>query len=826
MLQIQHIRKEYRTGKLVQKALDDVSLNLRDSEFVAVLGPSGSGKTTLLNIIGGLDRYDSGDLIINGISTKKYKDRDWDSYRNHTIGFVFQSYNLIPHQTVLSNVELALTISGISRTERRKRAKEALEKVGLGEQIHKKPSQMSGGQMQRVAIARALVNNPDILLADEPTGALDSETSVQVMELLKEVSKDRLVVMVTHNPELAYEYATRIVEVKDGKILSDSDPLEIDENIIEKPVHKNMGKSSMSFLTALSLSFQNLKTKKARTLLTSFAGSIGIIGIALILSISNGVSGYISAMEEDTLSEYPLQIQSTGFDLTAMMVGMSASGDNKKENDIGVTPVVSDMFSKMSTNDLASLKTYIEGNPENIEEQCMNIYVPEEYLDKEVTIGGWVRSIRDSKTFGFIVVNDGSFFENLQVVYHDNMENFGEISKLNVGAAIIVKGTLVATPQAKQPFEIQAAEVVVEGTSAPDYPLQKKRHSFEYLRSIAHLRPRTNTFQAVFRVRSLTAYAIHKFFQERGFVYVHTPLITGSDCEGAGEMFQVTTLDMNNVPKNADGTVDYSKDFFGKETNLTVSGQLNGETYAQAFRNIYTFGPTFRAENSNTTRHAAEFWMIEPEIAFADLEDDMILAENMLKYVIRYVMENAPEEMNFFNSFVDKGLIDRLNNVVNSDFARVTYTEAIEILEKHNDKFEYKVSWGADLQTEHERYLTEEIYKRPVFVTDYPKEIKAFYMKMNDDNKTVAAVDCLVPGIGEIIGGSQREDDYDKLVARMKELGLKEEDYGFYLDLRKYGSTRHAGFGLGFERCIMYLTGMSNIRDVIPFPRTVNNCEL
>ena len=431
----------------------------------------------------------------------------------------------------------------------------------------------------------------------------------------------------------------------------------------------------------------------------------------------------------------------------------------------------------------------------------------EEYLDKEVTIGGWVRSIRDSKTFGFIVVNDGSFFENLQVVYHDNMENFGEISKLNVGAAIIVKGTLVATPQAKQPFEIQATEVVVEGTSAPDYPLQKKRHSFEYLRSIAHLRPRTNTFQAVFRVRSLTAYAIHKFFQERGFVYVHTPLITGSDCEGAGEMFQVTTLDMNNVPKNVDGTVDYSKDFFGKETNLTVSGQLNGETYAQAFRNIYTFGPTFRAENSNTTRHAAEFWMIEPEIAFADLE-------------------NAPEEMNFFKSFVDKGLIDRLNNVVNSDFARVTYTEAIEILEKHNDKFEYKVSWGADLQTEHERYLTEEIYKRPVFVTDYPKEIKAFYMKMNDDNKTVAAVDCLVPGIGEIIGGSQREDDYDKLVARMKELGLKEEDYGFYLDLRKYGSTRHAGFGLGFERCIMYLTGMSNIRDVIPFPRTVNNCEL
>ena len=420
----------------------------------------------------------------------------------------------------------------------------------------------------------------------------------------------------------------------------------------------------------------------------------------------------------------------------------------------------------------------------------------EEYLDKEVTIGGWVRSIRDSKTFGFIVVNDGSFFENLQVVYHDNMENFGEISKLNVGAAIIVKGTLVATPQAKQPFEIQAAEVVVEGTSAPDYPLQKKRHSFEYLRSIAHLRPRTNTFQAVFRVRSLTAYAIHKFFQERGFVYVHTPLITGSDCEGAGEMFQVTTLDMNNVPKNADGTVDYSKDFFGKETNLTVSGQLNGETYAQAFRNIYTFGPTFRAENSNTTRHAAEFWMIEPECAFADLNDNMDLAEDMLKYVIRYVLENAPQEMNFFNSFVDKGLLDRLNHVIDSEFGHVTYTEAVEILEKHNDEFEYKVSWGTDLQTEHERYLTEQVYKRPVFVTDYPKEIKAFYMKLNEDNKTVAAMDCLVPGIGEIIGGSQREDDIEKLEKRMDELGLKKEDYDFYLDLRKYGSTRHSGFGV------------------------------
>ena len=450
----------------------------------------------------------------------------------------------------------------------------------------------------------------------------------------------------------------------------------------------------------------------------------------------------------------------------------------------------------------------------------------EQYIGKEVTTGGWVRSIRASKTFGFIVVNDGTFFEPIQVVYSDALGNFEEISKLNVGAAVIVKGTLVATPEAKQPFEIQASSVEVEGASTGDYPLQKKRHSFEYLRTISHLRPRTNTFQAVFRVRSLIAYAIHKFFQEREFVYVHTPLITGSDCEGAGEMFQVTTLDLNNIPKNEDGSIDYSQDFFGKETNLTVSGQLNGETYAQAFKNIYTFGPTFRAENSNTTRHAAEFWMIEPEIAFADLQDDMILAESMLKYVIRYVLEHAPEEMDFFNRFVDKGLIERLEHVANSEFAHVTYTEAIEILEKNNDKFEYKVSWGADLQTEHERYLTEEVFKRPVFVTDYPKEIKAFYMKMNEDGKTVAAMDCLVPGIGEIIGGSQREDDYDKLVARMEECGLRKEDYDFYLDLRKYGSTRHAGFGLGFERCVMYLTGMSNIRDVIPFPRTVNNCDL
>ena len=450
----------------------------------------------------------------------------------------------------------------------------------------------------------------------------------------------------------------------------------------------------------------------------------------------------------------------------------------------------------------------------------------EAYENKKITVGGWVRSIRNSKAFGFIVVNDGTFFEPLQVVFSETLSNFEEVQKLNVGAAVIVTGTLAPTPEAKQPFEIQAEKVMIEGASAPDYPLQKKRHTFEYLRTISHLRPRTNTFEAVFRVRSMIAYAIHKFFQERDFVYVHTPLITGSDCEGAGEMFQVTTMDLKDVPKNVDGSVDYSKDFFGKPTNLTVSGQLNGETYAMAFKNIYTFGPTFRAENSNTTRHAAEFWMIEPEIAFADLEDDMILAESMLKYVIRYVLENAPEEMNFFNSFVDKGLLDRLNNVVNNDFARVTYTEAVELLEKHNDKFNYKVSWGVDLQTEHERYLTEEIFKRPVFVTDYPKEIKAFYMKLNDDGKTVAAVDCLVPGIGEIIGGSQREDDYEKLLARMQELGLKEEDYGFYLDLRKYGSARHAGFGLGFERCVMYLTGMSNIRDVIPFPRTVGNCEI
>jgi asparaginyl-tRNA synthetase len=449
-----------------------------------------------------------------------------------------------------------------------------------------------------------------------------------------------------------------------------------------------------------------------------------------------------------------------------------------------------------------------------------------EYLDQEISMGGWVRSNRDSKAFGFLMISDGTYFEQLQVVYHDAMKNFAEITKVNIGAALIIRGKLVATPDAKQPFEIQAEEIAIEGTSGADYPLQKKRHSLEYLRTIAHLRPRTNTFQAVFRVRSLIAYAIHKFFQERDFVYVHTPLITGSDCEGAGEMFRVTTMDLNNIPKTPDNKPDFSRDFFGKETSLTVSGQLNGEMFAQAFRNIYTFGPTFRAENSNTTRHAAEFWMIEPEIAFADLNDDMALAESMLKYVIRYVLENAPEEMKFFNDFVDKGLLERLNHVLNSDFGKVTYTEAVDILMKHNDQFDYKVSWGCDLQTEHERFLTEQIYKRPIFVTDYPKEIKAFYMKLNPDSKTVAAMDCLVPGIGEIIGGSQREDDYDKLLSRIRELKMNEENYSAYLDLRKYGTTHHAGFGLGFERCVMYLTGMGNIRDVLPFPRTVGNCEL
>ena len=450
----------------------------------------------------------------------------------------------------------------------------------------------------------------------------------------------------------------------------------------------------------------------------------------------------------------------------------------------------------------------------------------DKYVDQEIEIGGWVRNKRPSKQFGFIVLNDGTYFTPVQVVYNDSIENFQEVSKINVGAALIVKGTLVLTPNAKQPFEIQAKTVTVEGPSSGDYPLQPKKHSMEFLRSITHLRPRANTFQAVFRVRSLAAMAIHQFFQERDFVYVHTPLITGSDCEGAGEMFQVTTLDLNNIPKTEDGKVDFSKDFFGKPTNLTVSGQLNGETFAMAFRNIYTFGPTFRAENSNTTRHAAEFWMIEPEMAFADLDDLLRVEEDMLKYIISYVLEHAPEEMAFFNQFVDKGLLDRLNNILNNDFGRITYTDAVALLEQHNDQFEYPVSWGCDLQTEHERYLTEVIFQKPVFVTDYPKDIKAFYMKLNPDGKTVAAVDCLVPGVGEITGGSQREDNYEVLKARIEELGMNPEDYGFYMDLRKYGSCRHAGFGLGFERCVMYLTGIGNIRDAIPFPRTVGNCDL
>ena len=448
------------------------------------------------------------------------------------------------------------------------------------------------------------------------------------------------------------------------------------------------------------------------------------------------------------------------------------------------------------------------------------------YADTEIEIGGWVRNRRPSKQFGFIMLSDGTYFNPIQVVYNDTIENFQEISKINIGAALIVKGTVVLTPDSKQPFEIQAKTVTVEGPSTGDFPLQPKRHSMEFLRSIPHLRPRTNTFQAVFRVRSLAAMAIHQFFQERDFVYVHTPLITGSDCEGAGEMFQVTTMDLNNIPKTEDGKIDFSKDFFGKPTNLTVSGQLNGETFAMAFRNIYTFGPTFRAENSNTTRHAAEFWMIEPEMAFADLDDLLRVEEDMLKYIISYVLEHAPEEMAFFNQFVDKGLLDRLNNILNNDFGRITYTDAVALLEKHNDKFDYPVSWGCDLQTEHERFLTEQIFKKPVFVTDYPKEIKAFYMKLNPDGKTVAAVDCLVPGVGEITGGSQREDNYEILENRIRELGMNPEDYDFYMDLRKYGSARHAGFGLGFERCVMYLTGIGNIRDAIPFPRTVGNCEL
>ncbi len=449
----------------------------------------------------------------------------------------------------------------------------------------------------------------------------------------------------------------------------------------------------------------------------------------------------------------------------------------------------------------------------------------EEYLNKEITVVGWIRTIRTSSHFGFIELNDGGFFRNLQIVFEENLPNFAEVGKLTISTALIVKGVLVPSPGAKQPFELKATEVFVEGTCPNDYPLQKKRHTMEYMRTIAHLRPRSNTFSAVFRLRSVLAYAIHKYFQEKGFVYAHTPIITGSDCEGAGEMFRVTTLDLNNLPLTEDGKVDFSKDFFGKETNLTVSGQLNAETFAMAFRNVYTFGPTFRAEQSFTARHAAEFWMIEPEMAFADLEDIMNISEDMMKYLINYCLENLPEEMAFFNQFMDKGLLERLNHIVNSDFARVTYTEAIEILEKAEVKFEYPVSWGIDLQTEHERYLTEQHFKRPVFVTDYPVEIKAFYMRLNDDKKTVAAVDLLVPGIGEIIGGSQREERLDILEARMDKLGLKKEDYWWYLELRKYGGTRHSGFGMGFERLIMYLSGIGNIRDVLPYPRTTGSAE-
>lgn len=449
----------------------------------------------------------------------------------------------------------------------------------------------------------------------------------------------------------------------------------------------------------------------------------------------------------------------------------------------------------------------------------------DKFLGKEVKISGWIRTIRSSNKFGFIEVNDGSFFKNLQVVFDEKLENFKEITKYSISSTISVEGEVVKTEGAKQPFEIHAKKVNLEGKSHSDYPLQKKRHTFEYLRTIAHLRPRSNAFSAVFRVRSIAAYAVHKFFQEQGFVYVHTPIITGSDAEGAGEMFRVTTLDLENPPRDEKGNIDYKKDFFGRQTNLTVSGQLEAEIYALAFRNVYTFGPTFRAENSNTSRHASEFWMIEPEMAFAELDDYLEVAEAMVKYIINYVRENAPEEMEFFNKFVDKGLFERLDNVVNSDFGRITYTEAVELLKKSGEKFDYPVEWGIDLQTEHERYLTEKIFNKPVFVTDYPKDIKAFYMRLNDDGKTVAAADLLVPGVGEIIGGSQREERIDVLEKRMEELGLNKEDYWWYLELRKYGETKHSGYGLGFERMIMYLTGMSNIRDVIPFPRTPGNAE-
>ncbi len=451
---------------------------------------------------------------------------------------------------------------------------------------------------------------------------------------------------------------------------------------------------------------------------------------------------------------------------------------------------------------------------------------PEAFADKEITVAGWARTIRSSNAFGFIELNDGSYFTNLQVVFEaEFLDNYNEIAKQNVGASLIVNGTLVLTPEAKQPFEIKAKKIEVEGTSTPDYPLQKKRHTLEYLRTIAHLRPRSNLFSAVFRVRSVAAFAIHKFFNERNFVYVHTPIITGSDCEGAGEMFRLTTLDLDNLPRTEDGKIDFSKDFFGKSVNLTVSGQLSAETYAMAFANVYTFGPTFRAERSNTARHAAEFWMMEPEIAFADLADDMRLAEDMIKYVVKYVMQECKAELEFFNKFVDTTLLDRLNNLVNNDFGHVTYTEAIEILEKSGKSFEYPVKWGIDLQTEHERYITEEVFGKPVFVTDYPAEIKAFYMRLNDDGKTVAAMDMLVPGVGELIGGSQREERLDYLLKAMEKFNLNEEDYWWYLELRKYGGTKHAGFGLGFERLIMYITGVSNIRDVESYPRTTGNAE-
>ena len=445
---------------------------------------------------------------------------------------------------------------------------------------------------------------------------------------------------------------------------------------------------------------------------------------------------------------------------------------------------------------------------------------------QSVLVQGWVRTIRDSKVLGFIDLNDGSGFKGIQVVFEDGkVENYKEVARLNVGTAVSVTGTVVLTPQAKQPLEIHAAEIAVEGTSTPDYPLQKKRHSLEYLRTVAHLRPRTNTFSAAFRVRSAAAYAIHRFFQERGFLYVHTPLITGSDAEGAGEMFTVTAFDLNQMPRDDAGAVDFSQDFFGGHTSLTVSGQLEAECMAMAFGKVYTFGPTFRAERSNTQRHAAEFWMIEPEVAFADLNDDMELAQDMIRSVIRSVMERCPDDLAFCGQFIDKGLIDRLNHVANSDFARVTYTDAVEILKKENSRFEYPVEWGSDLQTEHERFLTEQVFKKPLFVTDYPKQIKAFYMRLNDDGKTVAAVDLLVPGIGEIIGGSQREERLDVLERRMRETGMNEDAYRWYLDLRRYGGAKHAGYGLGFERLVMYLTGISNIRDVIPFPRTTGSAE-